>query len=296
MHPGTPEKSLEFDRLHKASLSSRASTAQLSEDSSSSTIPRAPITKRNRRRSLQRTFSASDLIREAASTTSSGSVGKRESSDIPRSKGRNSSGSQPFNDHDADTLSTEKSSLDQVLHDSSHGSVFLDEIMFLQQLEQKQFQNSHGDSVLNFSQKAQDQRIANSVQPPPSIPKHTTLSSPSQSTHKTGFAALLPHPFFVNQQVCQQCSSLTAQVENMHDDLEYMRKLALHREGEERTAAVRESMPATLRQAQHQQIMPTVASTQLVEITTRQKKQIEQLMKERVSIAVQPLYLICGLR
>ncbi|GKZ01104.1 hypothetical protein MPSEU_001062000 [Mayamaea pseudoterrestris] len=264
VHPDFAEKISDY----KAS-SSKASTARISEDSStassSGAIKQRSISKRSRGKGLQRTLSASDLIREAAATSSSGSFSKR---DLLSDANRGQTMASSRHDQDADTLSTAKSSIDMLLPDSSHGATFLDEISFTPKPDQKHV--LQGRSAISVNSKTM-------LEPRPTLTRQSYAPPPApQTLPMTAFAGmLLPHPFFANQQVCHQCSSYSSQLERLHDDLEYMRKLTLQREAEERVAVARKHVPS------HQQIMPSVASKQLAEVTMRQRKQVEQLMKER---------------
>jgi hypothetical protein len=275
IHPTSPGVSKEVDRSKNDF--SIASTAESSEGVA--LAKRSIGSKRNRHRGLQRTLSASDLIREAASSQQV--INK---SGAPSSKdGSSSVKPSRQSDAESDTLSTTRSSIDRQESPSRNAHKYLNESTCMQQYEQKQ-QRRQEDSTLQSDDSLHHDSIMTLL---PILPARQFLypPPPPPSQHallKSGIAGFLPPPFFLSPRECQECLTLRSQVQALSEDVEYLRKVALQLELAEREYATHKPLSSRQRQSSLLSV-PSLASKQLDDVTCRHRKQMEQFMKERVS-------------
>jgi hypothetical protein len=238
------------------------------------------VSKRHRSRGLQRTLSASDLIREAASGNC---VAKKESSqrNINSQNDAPSSPQAQDDNYTEDTQSTGRSSLDPIQAAALNVSDYLNETLFIQlpKHEGTDEASAQPSFVANPMQQPSLVTLLPMFRPPRSSPQPPPPPPTQHTSPKISLAGLLPHPFFASQQDCQQCSSLKSQVETLQDDIEYIRNIALQWEHADQVKGHSAS------QSQQEQEGPaSLASNQLTQVAARQRQQVEQMLQERVSI------------
>jgi hypothetical protein len=265
------------------STASTATDASEYEDDDDTLVPK--VTRKTRRR-LTRTYSASDLIRNEAKGLKSNVKATRNKQDVERriEKQLQAANIQyPAVEDDGINSTRSSASVSAPPSSNCNGNRFLNETTFIQQLEQKQQRVNHNSALLAIMKEkrpAQNVTFADPITAPP----HLSLSnsrSPSNSPPRSSsikqpllkgdLADFMPQNHFVQrepQQGCIGCQTFQRNLHAAYDDLEYLRTLLIQTE-------YSADKPVASK--------PQLHTEPMEEITKRHRKQIEQLMKERVS-------------
>lgn len=215
------------------STSTAPTTDTTPREESVSVTSSARVTRKGRRR-LQKTRSASDLLREMAV-------------------------------RDVGSPSANK---------------YLNEAAFILQLEQrKQLDSPDSKAYLRA-------RYSPAVSPPPPPPP---LPARATTAPQGGGLKLFPPSFLMgdnnssnDKSECSRCKALEEQLRVAETDVEYLRVTAL--QNEYQCASCQQAKKASPPWSAPQALTPSEGSKQLVAVTHRHKKQIEQLTRERVSL------------
>jgi hypothetical protein len=266
------------------------------------------VNNRRRRRRLQKTRSATDLIRELAQAgrvANADSV--KNSSKFSTNDDTSVTTTDPLSPSESsDTLrlvaglfgaSLDKGdSVRQEKLPAQQQQIpkYLNDVAFIQQLEQKSLplqqqrkQTHNAESSLVLERSAVTPRKSNEE----SLASNRGYDSPQHSRGLVNLA-FLPQPFFAKagaeEQHASHLQSLDSQLVAALDDLEYMRGVALKNDQASDETVAEKTVVSRGRETPS--ASSAEASKQLNEVIFRHKKQVEQLTRERVSICdVEPL-------